>query len=338
MAQLAVGVVGLGLGRMHVAHYSARPDVGRIVLCDPNAERVAELRARYPEKIGAAYATLEEMLAAERLDAVSVTTPDHLHRAHAIQCLEAGCHVLLAKPIATSLEDARAIIAAADRAPGLLMLAHERRYRASTLAVKRMLERGELGEVISLSIDSIQDKREQFRRAPWYAAPEAGRSAIVGSGIHQVDLVRYLVGQPVAGVVAYANRLGDMIFPKDKTTAALFRFGSGAIGQVTVCYEAHWPVSARVDGHAFRLIGTRGVVMGDRVATDDRDEWRSVPETDNPVQTGIIGCIEAFLQSIQEGTPVPITARDAYASLAACIAADDAARSGREVVPVPVDF
>lgn len=337
MAGLRVGVVGLGLGRHHVEGYSDSPDVERIAICDPNAERVAAVRGAFP-KVAAAYASISEMLAAESLDAVSITTPDHLHCPHAVECLEAGCDVLLAKPIATNLEDARTIVRAAEAGGRTLMLAHERRYRASTIAIKGMLETGELGEVIHLTIDSIQDKREQFRRAPWYASPEAGRSAIVGSGIHQVDLVRYLIARPVESVMAMANRLGGMAFPKDKTTAALFAFPGGAIGQVTVSYEAHWPPSHRVDGHAFRLIGTRGVIMGDRAAFDGRDEWTEIPETPNPVVHGTWGCVAAFLDTLVRGASNPVTGRDAYESLAAALAADESARTGRAVVPDRADF
>ncbi|NLD42578.1 MAG: Gfo/Idh/MocA family oxidoreductase [Chloroflexi bacterium] len=337
MTKLSVGVLGLGLGRYHVGWYADCEHVGRLVVCDPDEERVRAVREAYP-RVVAAYASLDEMLAAERLDAISVTTPDHLHRPHAVACLQAGCHVLLAKPIATTLEDARAIIATEEAGAARLMLAHERRYRVSTVAIKRLLNAGAFGEVIHLTIDSIQDKREQFRRAPWYAAPEAGRSAIVGSGIHQVDLVRYLVGQPVESVMAYANRLGTLEFPRDKTTAALFHFASGAIGQVTVSYEAHWPPKQGVDGHAFRLIGTKGVIMGDRAAIDGQDGWQEIPEAERPLVTGVLGCLEAFVDSLVHDKPMTITGRDAYDSLAAAIAADESALTGRAVVPARADF
>ncbi len=337
MDTLAVGVLGLGLGRYHVGWYAGCSAVRRLVVCDPNADRVHAVREAYPQ-VAAAYASLEEMLAAEHLDAISVTTPDHLHRPHAVRCLQAGCHVLLAKPIATNLEDARAIIETEEAGSARLMLAHERRYRVSTLAIKGLLNAGSLGDIIHLTIDSIQDKRDQFRRAPWYAAPEAGRSAIVGSGIHQVDLVRYLVGQPVDSVMAYANRMGSMEFPKDKTTAALFHFASGTIGQVTVSYEAHWPPKQAVDGHSFRLIGTRGVIMGSQVAIDGQEGWGEIPEAQSPLVTGVLGCIEAFVDSLLHDKPMTITARDAYESLAAAIAADESAVTGRAVAPARAEF
>ncbi len=337
MPPLSVGVVGLGLGRHHVEGYASSPAVGRIAVCDPNEERVADVRAAWP-KVHASYASLEDMLGSEHLDAISVTTPDHLHRPHAVRCLEAGCHVLLAKPIATTLEDARAIVTTAETSSRILMLAHERRYRPGFRYIKDLLDEGVLGEIIHLTIDSIQDKREQFRHAPWYASTEAGRSAIVGSGIHQVDLVRYLVGRPVESVYALSNRLGGLAFPRDKTTSALFRFGNGTVGQVTITYEAHWPPSHRLDGTHFRLIGSKGVIMDDQVAIDGRDAWQPIPHTEDGVRTGTLGCVEAFLACLVEGAQVPVTGREAYASLAACIAADLSAETGHPVVPASAHF
>ncbi len=297
---------------------------------------MAHVRAELPA-VAAGYADLEEMLGEESLDAVSIVTPDHLHRPHAELCLRAGCHVLLTKPLATNLEDGRAIVRAAEAAGRKLMVAHERRYRTQIRHVKAMLEAGDLGEIIHLRIDAIQDKRGQFKAAPWYASAEAGRTALVGSGIHEVDLLRHLIARPIESVSAYSNRLGDLDFPKDKTTAALFRFAGDAIGQVTVTYEAHWPKAGVIDDH-FRLVGTKGLIVGLQAARDGRDEWEDIPRDQEPIVEGVQGCVTAFLDSILKDTPVPIDGRDAFASLAACVAADRSSAAGQPTVPEPSDF
>lgn len=335
MAALNVGVIGLGLGRHHAAAYGRSPYVGRLVVCDLDEQRIRNVRAEIP-RVVEGYHDPQAMLSAERLDAVSIVTPDHLHRPHAERCLEAGCHVLLTKPIATNLDDARAIITAADRSKRVLMVAHERRFRTHIRALHAMLRAGELGDVIHLRIDAIQDKRGQFRRSPWYASAEAGRTALVGSGIHEVDLLRHLIERPIQSVLAYSNRLGTLEFPKDKTTAALFHFEGGALGQVTVTYEARWPKAGAIDDH-FRLAATKGMVVGCRVARDGRDDWEDLPHDTDALYTGTVGCVEAFIRSIVDGAPVPITGRDAFASLAACAAADESAATGKATIPASPD-
>jgi len=336
MGKLNVGVVGLGLGRHFSAALAASDAVGRIAICDPDEQRAEQIRADIPA-VAAMYPDLEEMLDRESLDAVCVVTPDHLHRPHAELCLRAGCHVLLTKPLATNLEDGRAIVRAAEAAGRKLMVAHERRYRTHIRHIKAMLAAGDLGSVIHLRIDAIQDKRAQFAASPWYASAEAGRTALVGSGIHEVDLLRHLIARPIESISAYSNRLGDLDFPKDTTTAALFRFEGGAIGQVTVTYEAHWPEAGIIDDH-FRLVGAKGLVVGLRAARDGREEWENIPRDREPIVEGVRGCVNAFLDSILKDSPIPIDGRDAFASLAACVVADQSAATGQPITPEPSDF
>jgi len=333
MGDLSVGVVGLGLGRHFLDACRRSQAVGRLVVCDADAAAIERVRAA-GVKIDAAYADVDEMLAAEGLDAACVVTPDHLHRPHAEACLMAGCHVLLTKPLATNLGDGRAIVHAADATGAKLMVAHERRFRPANVAVKRMIDAGELGEVIELRIDAIQDKRRQFTDRPWYASAEAGRTALVGSGIHEVDLVRWFAGRPVESVFAFSNRLGTLRFPADKTTAALFRFAGGAVGQVTVTYEAHWPPDGG-PASPFRTVGSKGVVIDGRFALDGDDRWRDLPASDRPAMVdGVHGCVADFLDAIVRDRPVSIPGPDAFASLAAAVAADQSAASGAPVVPV----
>ncbi len=339
MKRLSVAVIGLGLGYHHVAAYAAAEAINRIVVCDLDRKRIDKIQVAFPN-LAKGYTDLEIMLQEEHLDAVSIVTPDHLHRHHAEQCFAAGCHVLLTKPLATNLSDGQAIVRTAEAASRILMVAHERRFRKRIQAIRTILKTGKLGEIIHLRIDAIQDKRRQFRQSPWYASAEAGRTALVGSGIHEVDLLRYLIEKPIESVVAYSNHLGTLDFPKEKTTAALFKFAGGAIGQVTVTYEAHWPKVGRVGriNDHFQLVGTKGMIVGNRVALDDQDSWEELPYDQQAIVTGTRGCVTAFLRTIVEGTPVAVSGREAFASLAACIAADEAAMTGQPSVPASTHF
>ncbi|MGC9349315.1 MAG: Gfo/Idh/MocA family protein [Anaerolineae bacterium] len=336
MSDLKVGVIGLGLGRHHVAAYAASERVGRLVICDTDREALASARDAFP-RVDETYDDLATMLNREALDAVSVVTPDHFHRAHAEACLAAGAHVLLTKPLATNLEDGRSIVRAAESARRKLMVAHERRYRSRYRRLKELLESGALGEIVYVRSDSIQDKRRQFERSPWYASTAAGRTALVGSGIHDVDLVRYLVGRPIVSVSAYSNRLGALEFPAAKTTAASYLFDNDAIGQVTVTYEARPRPGGPADAN-FLLVATKGMVVGRQVNIESHDGWETLPEDDQAIVTGTYGCVEHFLAAIVEDGPVPIDGREAFASLATAVAADVSAATGQKVAPAPADF
>ena len=108
MNDLKVGIIGLGLGRHFLAACTHSDLVGHLAVCDPDDDRRGA--AQETHKVSAGYPTIEGMLSTENLDAVCVVTPDHLHRPHVETCLAAGCHVLMTKPLATNLEDGRAIV------------------------------------------------------------------------------------------------------------------------------------------------------------------------------------------------------------------------------------
>lgn len=333
--EIHVGVVGAGyLGEYHIARYLENPAVKSLVICDPDAARRQELRAKYP-RVSADYAGLEELLASEKLHAVSIVTPDHLHRAGAEKCLAAGCHALITKPLATNLEDAVAIIRCADRHNRHIFVAQETRFRSRFRAVADLLRSGRLGEIIHLRVDAISDRRIHFAEAPWYRSAETGRSAIVGTGVHEVDLLRHLIGRPVTAVSAMSNRLGSLEFPKDKTIAALFQFEGGAIGQVTVTYEARWPKAGRIDHH-IHLVGSKGMVIGNVVSYDGETEWLPLPTDKNEVLAGSQACVDAFLETVLRGVPPAVSGRDALESLEACVAADRATETGRVVAPAEI--
>jgi predicted dehydrogenase len=217
------------------------------------------------------------------------------------------------------------------------MVAHERRFRVHIIRIKEYLQAGALGDIIHLRIDAIQDKRGQFQRSPWYASAEAGRTALVGTGIHQVDLLRYLMDRPITSVFALSNRMGTLAFPAAKTTSALYQFAGGGIGQVTVTYEAHRKKGGPSDTD-FHLVGSKGVVMGDYVTWDARNDWERLPQDERGIVTGTFGCVADFLQAIRQDRPVAVSGREAYASLAACVAADEAAATGISTIPAPADF
>ena len=324
-------VVGLGLGRHFVAALAGNPQISRMVVCDPDQGRQDSIREEHPG-IAQGYADLDTMLNDEQLDLVCLVTPDHLHRPHAESCFSAGCHILQTKPLATNLDDARAIIRASKGANRKLMIAHERRFRPSVLKIKSIVDSGEIGDLIHLRVDAIQDKREQFVRAPWYASAEAGRSAINGTGIHEVDLVRHLANRAITSVSAFANQLGDLDFPKDKTTAAIFQFDNSVVGQVTVTYEGRWPRGAYIDDH-LRILGTEGSIFGNKVFRTGQDDWEPIDTQPGEIVQGIKSCVDTFVKALANDTPVPVSGPDAFASLAAAVAADHSAASGTPHIP-----
>jgi len=170
-----------------------------------------------------------------------------------------------------------------------------------------------------------------------FRSPEAGRSAIVGSGIHNVDLVRHMVGKRVKRVAAFSNNLGTLVFPKDKTIAAIFQFEGNILGEVSVTYEAHRR-SLHEGENIFYVVGTKGTASRDRIICDEWETWEALPQDADPISAGVFRLVDSFVDTLAHGAPLLVTAREAYESLAICVAADEAARLGEITVPEDPDF
>jgi predicted dehydrogenase len=195
------------------------------------------------------------------------------------------------------------------------MIAHKRRFRPSVLAIKAATNAGDISDLIHLRIDAISNKWNQFQRAPWYAHSESGRSALNGTGTHGIDLTRHIVGKNIRSVAGFSNRLGELDFPKDKTTSAQFLFDGDIVGQVIVTYEGRWPARKFIDDH-LRILGTKGSVFGNRIYTEGQEDWKEIPVGKNEIVTGIKGCVDAFVDSVTSNAPIAVTGEDAFTTLA----------------------
>src|ERR1700709_2511441 len=138
------GVIGCGAiaQRRHIPECIANPESKLVALADPVAERVAELAAKYGVK---AYADYQDMLKNPDVDAVVVAGPNSLHAQQSIDALNAGKHVLCETPMATTRDDAKAMLDAAKKSGKFLMIGLNQRLMPPHIKAKKILERGELG-------------------------------------------------------------------------------------------------------------------------------------------------------------------------------------------------
>jgi predicted dehydrogenase len=316
------------LGEKHAAVYDTRPEVDGIALCDTRRE-AAEKVAATLRKPTTLHTSIDDLFSSERVDVVSILTPDHLHRKHAEAACAAGVQILLTKPIAPTLPDARAIVASARKARVHLMIHHEMRFRSIYPRAKELIASGRLGDIAYIGITELyQYVREKFANAPWYATRESGRTMVTGSGVHQVDMLRWLCGRPVRRVTALGNRVGDLPYWHNKTIVALLEFeGVDSIGELTFSYEG-MPCMAR---GGLTVIGSKGMIslekFRDRVS--GQEESLKPDHEEDSHQAGV----HAFLDALRDGRPVPITGEDGFDSVAAAHAIDVSCETGQTAKP-----
>jgi predicted dehydrogenase len=167
-----------------------------------------------------------ELLSSDKLDAVSVCLPHHLHAPVAIEAAQAGLHVLIEKPLATTLAEADDMIAAADAAGVRLMVAENVRFGAVYLKASELARDGILGSVFLVRISREHHMHDYVRRRPWFLERESG-GIMYSGGIHDFELLRMLGGEieHVYGLV------GRKVLPEmagDDTSVAVAGLRSGA--------------------------------------------------------------------------------------------------------------
>lgn len=248
MAKLRAGVIGVGaFGEIHVAAYRSLFDVDVVAISDSRPSRLREVSAKYG--IRHCYTDFEELCARKDIDVVSIATPEGNHLAPISAAAGRGKHVLLEKPIATSLDHAERIVAAADRAGVTLMVGHILRFENTYGTVKRELEEGKLGRIVSLHARRNRPKRALDRMLNRV-------HPIVSNGIHDIDLCLWYTQDRVIRVRAVTRKVWKEKYPR--VNWSLLEFNGGAVA----CLETHWMIpdeAGIMANDAMQVIGTRGI-------------------------------------------------------------------------------
>lgn len=254
--EVNIGVVGTGMGRLHMQAYSEVPGVRLLAICDLN-----EPEARsFADKYGAphVFTDYREMFALEGLDAVSIAVPNFLHAPMSIAALEAGLHVLCEKPMATKVEDAQVMAEKARQSNLRLMIHMNNRFRDANLVLGRQVREGKLGQTYYGRASMIRRRAVPnlhfpstgiMGRGPWFLDSEkAGGGALMDIGVHAYDLMWWFMGCPKpVSVSASTFRMlynddaakAGLKFDVDELASAFVRYENGATAFVDVSWAAN---------------------------------------------------------------------------------------------------
>ncbi len=328
MDKLKAVVLGLGLGRRRALGYLENEKVQLCAICDLNAQKVERFLSEHPDVRG--YDDYETMLKQEKPDIVNVSTPDWMHLEHSTTALQHGCHVLCEKPMVTTIDEAQKLVEAVDRSGMKLMVGHSYRRTRTGVLPKQILEEGVLGTIFYAVAEMYQNKIRQFAGSPWYASKEHPRAALLGTGIHAVDMLRWLMGE-VEEAFAYSNHLAYPDFPDDDFSTVLYKFPGGVVGRVDIAYAPVLPKSA--GGLSIKLYGSHGTLENGKIFLSESEgrEWetREVPQPKDAFWQHIDEFVECILNDQNPEEDV----REAARIVAACLAGVESARTGKPVVP-----
>lgn len=309
---LRVGVIGAGImGSNHARVFGGMPDVTLVGIADP----LDAHRHRATELIGCrTFATFDDLLR-EGVDAVTIAAPTHLHHEIALACIAQNIHVLVEKPIATTVEEGRDIVAAARRAGVTLMVGHVERFNPAVETVKQAIK-GE--EILSIAITRVGPFPPRMSNV----------GVVIDLAVHDIDLIRWFTESEIVEV---QPQLSSAVAEREDIALLQFRTASGVLAHI----NTNWltPFKARNV-----TVATRGkYVMGDLLTRQVTECFGFQPDGSYSMRHLSVGYEEplrselaAFVRAVRSGDSPAVTGDEGVASLEIAIQClDSSARRGK---------
>lgn len=320
---LRAAVIGCGaIGRRHVEAIRSADDVELVAACDTDLDRAAACCER-------AYSTVEDLLAGEQLDVVTVATPDHLHFEPVTAALRAGRHVFCEKPLAMTLDEAREIARIADANGRSLAVDYNRRYGFGYAKAKRIVDNHAIGRV-SHAFVRVTDA------IPWFVSGRGSTALLSSLLTHHIDLLRWFCGE----VRSVHCRLGPIPNGMEHHWDAVltFAFEGGAVGTLI----GGWRDRSSRTIELMEIGGTGGYVQIEDVQNEvrhfrlDADRFETFrPDyfkgDDTRFYDSLTAHLHDFLKRVPVNLPPLVSAADGVRGLEIVDAAIESHNSGHSI-------
>src|SRR5882762_1949074 len=294
---LRVGVVGAGvMGSNHARVLAGLPDTTLVGVVDP----LPAHRARATELTGCRTCASLDELVAEGIDAVTIAAPTHLHHEIALACIAREIHVLVEKPIASSVEEGRDIVDAARRAGVTLMVGHVERFNPAVAAIKHAIS-GE--DILSIAITRVGPFPPRMSNV----------GVVIDLAVHDIDLIRWFTE---SDIVEVQPQLSSAVAEREDIALLQFRTASGVLAHI----NTNWltPFKARNV-----IVATRGkYVQGDLLTRQVTECFGFQPDGSYSMRHLSVGHAEplraellAFMSAVRSGAAAAVTGEEAVASL-----------------------
>jgi UDP-N-acetylglucosamine 3-dehydrogenase len=340
MEKLKIGIIGCGsiAKHRHIPEYRNNPHAELVAFVDDVIERAQAFADLYG---GRAYSNYHDMFVSEQLDAVSVCTPNAYHAPISLTAMKNEVHVLCEKPMAISQSEAEEMIQTAFQYGVQLMIGYNQRLYPPHVKAKEIIERGKLGRVFTFRTMFGHGGPDQWsveKEHTWFFSK---KKAFVGSlgdlGVHKIDLITWLLNEPIVEVSALVSNLqrkGDV----DDNASIIARTSTGTIGTITTSWT-HVPG----EDNSTIIYFENGTM---KIATDpvyqliidytdgsvEKYKLGQISTNEDQVNSGII---DAFIDSLVHNTAVPIPGEEGLNSIKVVLAA---LKSGEEKQTVTIEY
>lgn len=268
----------IGCGRISFNHIQAAKNnkLEIMAVCDIVPEKMS--RSDLPSNTRK-YTNYKELLEKEKPDLVAVATESGKHAAIAVDCINAGCNVIIEKPITLSLKDADCIISSAKEKGVLVCTNHQNRFNKSVQYIRKAIESKRFGRLF-YGTAHIRWNRGQdyYLQAPWRGTWEQDGGALMNQCIHNIDLLRWIMGNEIDEVFAYTDNLNHPFIKSEDLGLALIRFKNGSYGII----EGTTNVYPKNLEETLYIFGENASVKAGGKSVNTIEEWRFADALDDP--------------------------------------------------------
>jgi predicted dehydrogenase len=326
------------IGIMSFAHHHAEsyvlnlkklPDVTFTGIADENIERGQKYSTQHEVPFFNTY----EVLLETKPDGVIICSENNKHREMVEMAAHAGVNVLCEKPLATTVEDSRAMVETCDNAGVILMTAFPMRFSTPLIRIKKGIDAGEFGRIYCFNATNQGELPSIYRE--WFVDPEAaGGGALMDHTVHLVDIMRWYLGSEVVEVYAQTNQIFHADEVKVETGGLeMIKFHNGVFATIDASWSRpdYWPSWG---GLTFELITERGAILVDAfsqnltIYRDDlqRAGWVYWGSDANQAM------INEFVSAVREDRPPAVTGLDGFKAVEVTAAAYESAKTNQPVI------
>ena len=271
----------IGCGRISPNHIEAAKNnnLNFVAMCDILPKTMEEKSDKFGLGDVHKYADYKEMLESEKSELVAIATESGKHAQIALDCISAGCHVIIEKPIALSIADANAIIAAGKEKGVVVCANHQNRFNKSVQYMRKALEEGRFGR-LSHGAAHVRWNRgkDYYKQAPWRGTWAQDGGCLMNQCIHNIDLLRWMMGDDIVEVMAYTDQIEHPYLEAEDLGMALVKFKNGSYGLI----EGTTNVFPKNLEETLYIFGEKGTAKAAGTSDNIIEEWVFADGLDNP--------------------------------------------------------
>lgn len=265
----------IGCGRISPNHIVAAKNnkLDIVAVCDINRENAEDKSLKFELESNkvTVYEDYHEMLLDEKPELVAIATESGKHAAIALDCIAADCHVIIEKPIALSIADATAIANAGKERGVIVCACHQNRFNKSIQEIRKAVEKNRFGKLLygTAHIRWARDY-EYYNRASWRGTWEQDGGALMNQCIHDIDLLRWMLGDEIDTVYGMTDRLIHPYIEAEDIGLAVVKFKNGSYGII----EGTTNIYPKNLEETLYIFGEKGTVKVGGEAVNIIEEWK----------------------------------------------------------------